>query len=993
MTTYSAASSVSPHAANTVNAPPGTFAPGTKVQVGSHRVVIEKYLSEGGFAHVYVVKYATSSGKTETAVLKRVAVPDKDALANMRTEVETMKKLQGHKRIVTYIDSHASQLKDTGYEVFLLMEYCRGGGLIDFMNTRLKDRLTEPEILHIFSDAAEGLACMHYLKPPLLHRDLKIENILITTDAEGKRIYKLCDFGSTAPPRPAATNATEGRLIEDDIQKHTTLQYRSPEMIDVYRNRPIDEKSDIWALGVMLYKLCYYTTPFEDQGQMAILTASFKFPPYPPFSDKLKLLIATMLTEEPRKRPNIYEVVRDVCKMRGKALPIKDIYANRTASEARSAQELPPRQLDVKSPPMVGASFAPPESTKTAIPDIAPMRRGRPTSSQHGAAATNRLGVSPSKAPVSSDPFAALDSSNYDVRAKAVEHLSHKYPAIEDFSLLQNKDSKFKFDTASPPTDQAASLSTRVTHALADEAFTPRTATAVAVAAQAGKRISVGADVARAASRKDVAPPKPARAQQGAQQALPPKSNVPSASMKPLPKSPAVLQKPETLSAPASRLPYVSTGTLTSEEDLPPKPPRPSVNRDTKERPAIWRVPMKTQSPGLAATDSAQLPRPEESLLEPRTDELTRPHSPSSSRPSLEGSHRPTLDVPDTPQRSLSASSRPDSKRSSSFFGRKAGLSDPSQKFDDEVVIESNVDFLKAMEEQEASKSSRRMSGKQHLKTASVSSVSKGLFGGRFGDALKRFEGGRSPHAEAASQRKPEYFAEAEPILASESGTAESAIDETEDVSPEMRRELERRRLSQEEKRVAQAAQQWREQSNGGRGGPSKASAIQARVKNLLDESGRQSAVKRQAEGYGRYTAEAELREIPTHTASANDEPPRAAAAAASSSRRPDISEAAAAVRRPAPTQRMPQPASPAAASARSNTGSSRPPPPTKPAALRTGGTSSQQIASPGVAKQDEDWEATFAAKYPRISLDMVETDIAKESTGRGGRALRVKEI
>ncbi|KAL9069072.1 MAG: hypothetical protein Q9157_006286 [Trypethelium eluteriae] len=289
-----AASHIPPPRAS--NAPPGTFAPGTKVQVGQHRVVIEKYLSEGGFAHVYVVKVPLSGGKTETAVLKRVAVPDKETLANMRTEVETMKRLKGHRHIVTYIDSHASQLKGGGYEVFLLMEYCDGGGLIDFMNTRLQNRLTEPEILKIFSDVAEGVASMHYLKPPLLHRDLKVENVLITKSSSS-RTYKVCDFGSAAQPRPAATTAQEGRLIEDDVQRHTTMQYRSPEMIDVYRRQPIDEKSDIWALGVLLYKLCYYTTPFEDQGQMAILNASYKYPNYPVFSDRIKKLIGKASSE------------------------------------------------------------------------------------------------------------------------------------------------------------------------------------------------------------------------------------------------------------------------------------------------------------------------------------------------------------------------------------------------------------------------------------------------------------------------------------------------------------------------------------------------------------------------------------------------------------------------------------------------------------------------------------------------------------------------
>lgn len=268
----------------------GIFVPGTKVQVGSHRVVIQRYLSEGGFAHVYLVKVPKPSDGFYDAVLKRVAVPDKEELAGMKVEVETMKRLKGHRHIVTYIDSHASQLKGGGYEVFLLMEYCAGGGLIDFMNTRLQNRLTEKEVIDIFSDVAEGVACMHYLKPPLLHRDLKVENVLIASTGSLQR-YKLCDFGSAAPPRPAATSVAECRLIEEDIQKHTTLQYRSPEMIDVYRKQAIDEKSDIWALGVLLYKLCYYTTPFEAQGQLAILNASFKYPGYPPFSDRLKSLI------------------------------------------------------------------------------------------------------------------------------------------------------------------------------------------------------------------------------------------------------------------------------------------------------------------------------------------------------------------------------------------------------------------------------------------------------------------------------------------------------------------------------------------------------------------------------------------------------------------------------------------------------------------------------------------------------------------------------
>lgn len=292
--TYSTSRSApTPHVQPVVSPPPGTFAPGTKIQIGTHRTVIQRYLSEGGFAHVYVVQILSSERRDEIAVLKRVAVPDKDALASMRTEVETMKKLRGTKHIVQYIDSHASQLRGGGFEVFLLMEFCGGGGLIDFMNTRLQHRLTEPEILKIFGDVCQGVATMHYLQPPLLHRDLKVENVLISKSSTSPStvLYKLCDFGSTALTRQAATNAAEARSAEEDVQRHTTMQYRSPEMVDVWRRQPIDEKSDIWALGVLLYKLCYYTTPFEEVGQMAILTATYKFPSNPAFSSRLRGLI------------------------------------------------------------------------------------------------------------------------------------------------------------------------------------------------------------------------------------------------------------------------------------------------------------------------------------------------------------------------------------------------------------------------------------------------------------------------------------------------------------------------------------------------------------------------------------------------------------------------------------------------------------------------------------------------------------------------------
>ncbi|KAL3233399.1 Actin-regulating kinase PRK1 [Nakaseomyces bracarensis] len=320
---------------------------GTNLTVGTHQVKILKYLTSGGFAQIYAVEITPRDpyNDTNVACLKRVHVPDKLSLNILRAEVDAMKLLINDKHVVSYIDSHAtrSPSSDNSYEVFLLMEYCESGGLIDFMNTRLQNRLTEPEVLNIMSQTTQGIAAMHALVPPLLHRDIKIENVLISKSG----VFKICDFGSVSgiirPPR----NQQEFAYVQHDIMKNTTAQYRSPEMIDLYRALPIDEKSDIWALGVFLYKVCYYTTPFEKVGESAILHARFQFPSYPIYSDRLKNLIRVMLRETPADRPNICQVLEEVSRIQNVPCPIRNFYLLRAMENVKLNSQLnyPQQQL------------------------------------------------------------------------------------------------------------------------------------------------------------------------------------------------------------------------------------------------------------------------------------------------------------------------------------------------------------------------------------------------------------------------------------------------------------------------------------------------------------------------------------------------------------------------------------------------------------------------------------------------------------------------
>ncbi|KAH6849776.1 hypothetical protein B0I37DRAFT_369826 [Chaetomium sp. MPI-CAGE-AT-0009] len=858
-------------------APAGTFSPGTKIQVGSHRVVIQKYLSEGGFAHVYLVKMPTPVNGTDQAVLKRVAVPDKDSLRGMRTEVETMKRLKGHRAIVTYIDSHASELRGGGYEVFLLMEYCNGGGLIDFMNTRLQHRLTEPEILTIFADVAEGVACMHYLRPALLHRDLKVENVLITLVGSTRK-FKLCDFGSAAPPRAAPTTTAECRAMDEDVQKHTTMQYRSPEMVDVYRKQPIDEKSDIWALGVLLYKLCYYTTPFEEQGQLAILNASYRFPSHPPFSDRLKGLIAWMLRENPQVRPNIYQVLREACAMQGREPPVKDIYSSKPQADAHRRNQPLPDPHGAKSPPTVGAVFSPQVTQhQQVVPEVERMRRGRVPVAQ--SPQPNRPSPSPGKV-TDGDPFAALDARAV---IKGGDELSSKFPTLDQFSLLHDKGQKFEFDDglANSPL-QPKDLSQRVAERLADEAFQVKPSPSSTPAAPSPRQ------------SMDMSRPNPSV------------MSTPLTSTT-APSKPREVSRASTIISNTPELQALSSQT-------PPTPPRPTmVSIGTMTSPSLDQVPTYQiqRFPPSDRHRAASVPRPALPSQNPlplgegagsRTpsfqgvvSQQTHARYPSSSRPSLEGG-RPNLEQldPARPGSKLTVRPRPVSTHLESNLeflreqeARSKSPALPSPRYplersqppspDEETNIESNVDFLRAMEEWDPKKDNFT---KQHPKRGSLSSLgagTKNILAGKFGDAFKRFE---SNTTGPPQPRTPSPLKDLEhhdrhtltPIAGSEAIDGRSddgQSPEWEDMTPEMRREQEARMLAQEEARVAAAQAEYRQrvgQRTGGGGGPpvpppksiggvSRVASIQNKVQSLIDESNRASTtVTRTAQGYGHYS-------------------------------------------------------------------------------------------------------------------------------------------
>lgn len=277
----------------------------------------------------------------------------------------------------------------------------------------------------------------------------------------------------------------------------------------------------------------------------------------------------------------------------------------------------------------------------------------------------------------------------------------------------------------------------------------------------------------------------------------------------------------------------------------------------------------------------------------PSNSHLGHARHSSSSRPSLEGG-RPNGDALDPIARTKSSNARP--RPSSTYLesnmdflrekekeaNGRPSMSDKRPSYsrdsatldldDDDTNIESNVDFLRTMEDQDSTKKDRRRSsgGGNKSKRSSLPSMSlsgtKNLLAGKFGDAFKRFENNANvpPSPRTPSPLQDMERRDLTPIAGSEATDGRSddgnILEDMDNLPPEQRREIERRRLSMEEKRVANAAAEYRKRladrgppAPKSIGGVSRATSIQNKVKSLLDETSGTSP-RKTVEGYGKYT-------------------------------------------------------------------------------------------------------------------------------------------
>ncbi|KAL9243171.1 hypothetical protein vseg_017092 [Gypsophila vaccaria] len=273
---------------------------GRIIDIGDIKVHIKNFIAEGGFSSVYLAKDATNPS-TQFA-LKHIICNDMESLDIALKEISVMKSLKGHPNVVTL---HCSTILDMGRtkEALLVMDYC-DKSLVNVLESRGAGYFEEKQALNIFRDVCNAVFAMHCQSPPIAHRDLKAENLLLGSDG----LWKLCDFGSTSTNHKRFEKPEEMGVEEDNIRKHTTPAYRAPEMWDLYRKDIISEKVDIWALGCLLYRICYLKSAFDGESKLQVLNGNYRIPDLPKFSAFTTDLIRDMLNSSPEFRPDITQV-------------------------------------------------------------------------------------------------------------------------------------------------------------------------------------------------------------------------------------------------------------------------------------------------------------------------------------------------------------------------------------------------------------------------------------------------------------------------------------------------------------------------------------------------------------------------------------------------------------------------------------------------------------------------------------------------------------
>ena len=212
----------------------------------AERYIIEELLGEGGMGRVYRARHNRMSRRFAIKVLFGDMAADAKARTRFSREAEAVSRLN-HPNVLSVVDFGET---DEGL-LYLVMDYIEGRELHQLLAQEAP--LSPQRVLSLLRQLSRGLAHAH--ERNLVHRDFKTENVVVTKSGD-EELARIVDFGIAAVGEmmePAQRLTTEGMVLG-------TPAYMSPEQST---GEEVDERSDLFSLGVMLYEMLCGRLPFD----------------------------------------------------------------------------------------------------------------------------------------------------------------------------------------------------------------------------------------------------------------------------------------------------------------------------------------------------------------------------------------------------------------------------------------------------------------------------------------------------------------------------------------------------------------------------------------------------------------------------------------------------------------------------------------------------------------------------------------------------------
>ncbi|HEY0706653.1 MAG TPA: serine/threonine-protein kinase, partial [Polyangia bacterium] len=276
------------------------------------RYQVDRKIGEGGFGAVFRGRQVGTGREVALKILHPHNVGDATVVARFRREAEACSKLSNPHTVVIYDFDETSD-----GTLYLAMELLHGQPLQEL--ERAEGTLSPARVLGIISQVAEALGEAH--TKGVIHRDMKPENVMVES-REGSDFVKVLDFGIAKLGEAAGGQNVP--VLTAVGQTLGTLEFMSPEQL---RGRPLDGRSDLYALGIMAYEMLTGILPWKQaRTPIEIIKFHLETPAPPPSSLRVDLhipravdeLVLKMVAKDPADRHgDAAELRQDITRVLG----------------------------------------------------------------------------------------------------------------------------------------------------------------------------------------------------------------------------------------------------------------------------------------------------------------------------------------------------------------------------------------------------------------------------------------------------------------------------------------------------------------------------------------------------------------------------------------------------------------------------------------------------------------------------------------------------